>query len=221
MIKSKLINRKFYNKWVYKVSLKIPGITVFRMYGIENVISQIETPTKSPFRNSLLDHAGTNKEIIENLANTLLSFDKNAWAKRIERHTIDVYTNDITIYNTLSTKFEEETIQRFEPAQGNIALYDENSIVVKKLPHNKYKFKVFLLPHKLNQDRDLKRSFVDWVSSTSAILISDAVKSWFIKTDWNWDRRYILVEDEHTLLMLKLRSSEVVGRIYKYVIADK
>jgi hypothetical protein len=221
MIKPKFINKKFYNKWIYKISLKIPGITVFRMYGIENVVSQIDTPTKSQFRNSMLEHASTNKEIIETLANTLLSFDKSAWAKRIERHTIDLYTNDESIYNTISKQFEEATIQRFEPAQGRIDLYDESSIVVKKLPHNKYKFKVFLLPHKLNQDRDLKRSFIDWVSSTPAILISDAVKSWFIKTDWNWDRRYVLVEDEHTLLMLKLRSSEVVGRIYKYVIADK
>jgi len=40
-------------------------------------------------------------------------------------------------------------------------------------------------------------------------------------TEWNWDRRYMYVEDEMTLLMIKMRSSEVLGRIYEYHIIDK
>jgi hypothetical protein len=42
-----------------------------------------------------------------------------------------------------------------------------------------------------------------------------------MKTDWNWDRRYVLVEDEGTLLLMKLKNSEVVGTVYNYVIVDK
>ena len=53
------------------------------------------------------------------------------------------------------------------------------------------------------------------------ILISPIVKDWFIKTEYNWDRRYVLVEDSQTLLLLKLRNSEALGRIYDYVISDK
>jgi hypothetical protein len=221
MIKSKLINRKFYNKWLYKVSLKIPGVVVFRMYGISDVGSLLDTHQQNHYRNSIIDSANANRDIIENLAMVLLSFDKDSWSKRIERNMIDLYTNDKAIFNAISEKFEEVTIQRFEPSLDKIDLYDESSIIVQKLPHNKYRFKVFLLPHKFNKDKDLKKQYVNWVSATPAILISDAVKEWFIKTDWNWDRRYVLVEDEHTLLMLKLRNSEAVGRIYKYVIADK
>jgi hypothetical protein len=51
--------------------------------------------------------------------------------------------------------------------------------------------------------------------------MSEAVKTWFIHTDWNWDRRYILVDEESTLLMLKLRNSDFMGKIYEYVIVDK
>jgi hypothetical protein len=53
------------------------------------------------------------------------------------------------------------------------------------------------------------------------VLISEVVKDWFIKTEWNWDRRYIFVEDAQTLLMLKLRNAEAIGRIYDYIIIDK
>jgi len=94
--------------------------------------------------------------------------------------------------------------------------------VGKKLPHNKYQFRVYLLPHKLAGDTEEKEKFINWMKTqNSKIRLTDTVIKWFMHTDWNWDRRYILVEDEPTLLMLKLRNSSVVGRIYNYVISDK
>jgi len=63
---------------------------------------------------------------------------------------------------------------------------------------------------------------LSWVESQNGkITISTALKEWFISTNWNWDRRYVLVEDEKTLLMLKLKNSDAVGSIYDYVISDK
>ena len=67
-----------------------------------------------------------------------------------------------------------------------------------------------------------KRIYVEWIKGQhDRILISDAVKEWFVHTDWNWDRRYVLIEDSQTLLMLKLRNPEAIGRVYDYVISDK
>ena len=67
-----------------------------------------------------------------------------------------------------------------------------------------------------------KADFIDWLSSqNSKVRISDTVKSWFLVTVWNWDRRYMYVEDEQTLLMLKLRKNEAIGTIYNYVLCDK
>jgi len=37
----------------------------------------------------------------------------------------------------------------------------------------------------------------------------------------NWDRRYILVDNEKTLLMIKLHSPDAIGTVYKYEIVDK
>lgn len=222
MIKPKFINRKFYNKWCYKICLKIPGITVFRMYSLGDLHDLFETHQKDGnWRTSFIDTAIINKDTIEPLAELLLTYDKDAWSKRIERNTIDLYTNDELIYNEISEKFKLVTLQRFEPSPGRKDLYDESSIVVEKYPHNRYKYKVFLLPHKMKGDVESKKKYIEWVCANPAVLISEAVQHWFIKTDWNWDRRYVLVEDENNLLMLKLRNSEVVGRIYKYVIADK
>ena len=126
------------------------------------------------------------------------------------------------MYNDLFLTFEEVACARSEPNEKDLDLLENTgSIIVKKLPHNKYAYKAFLLPHKINNRKD-KKEYVNWITGQNdRILISDAVKEWFIKTDWNWDRRYVLIEDSQTLLMLKLRNPEVLGRIYDYVISDK
>jgi hypothetical protein len=68
-------------------------------------------------------------------------------------------------------------------------------------------------------DKEAKKQYIDWIKKQSPrITFTDAIATWFLSTEWNWDRRYVLVEDDHTLLLLKLRNSEVVGRIYNYVI---
>jgi hypothetical protein len=126
------------------------------------------------------------------------------------------------MYLKLRTNFEDIVYSASEPDENNLdVLENTGSVVVKKLPHDKYHYKAFLLPHKIKDKAD-KRSYLDWIETQGdRILISNIVKEWFIKTDYNWDRRYVLVEDSQTLMLLKLRNPEVLGRIYDYVISDK
>jgi hypothetical protein len=70
--------------------------------------------------------------------------------------------------------------------------------------------------------REDKNKYIDWIKTQDPrITCTPALEKWFINTDWNWDRRYVLVEDEATVLMMKLRNTEVVGTVYKFVISDK
>jgi hypothetical protein len=71
-------------------------------------------------------------------------------------------------------------------------------------------------------DIDAKFKYMEWVAMQGdKIRLTPIVKDWFIKTEWNWDRRYLLVEDTATLLMLQLRSGEAIGKVYEYVVVDK
>lgn len=222
--KTKLTSRKFYNKWLYKVSVRQPGAAIFRykdLNWVKEFCSQAEN-TERPY--SVYFKAFQQKESIIELCNFLETYDASAWTKRIENNNIDFYTNDKNFYQGLSLKFAEAVIHRFEPSQDSIEILNNSTsaVSVKKLPHNRYHFKVYLLPHKMAKDREQKRKYVDWLKLQSPkITCTEAVEKWFILTDWNWDRRYVLVEDEHTLLMLKLKNSEVVGRVYNYVLSDK
>jgi hypothetical protein len=220
MLKADITNRRFYNKWLYKVTLNIPGVAIFRQNSLEKI----------PFLNfdgqkhthSTMSRASLHRQELIALSSFLLRWDKDLWSKRIECSSIDIYTNDKTMYINLFLTFEEVACARSEPNEKDLDLLENTgSIIVKKLPHNKYAYKAFLLPHKI-KDRKDKKEYVNWIiGQNNRILISDAVKEWFIKTDWNWDRRYVLIEDSQTLLMLKLRNPEAIGRIYDYVISDK
>jgi hypothetical protein len=222
--KTKLTNRKFYGKWLYKVSLTINGCAIFRQKTLEDVKSFCLGSHDGARLYSILSKAYNEKENILKLSNFLESYDRTLWTKRIENSRIDLYTNDVDFYNKLSINFQDVLVHRFEPNTDSIDQLNNSpsTVMVKKLPHNKYQYRAYLLPHKMAGDKEGKQKYIAWLKTQEGrITCTPAVERWFIKTDWNWDRRYILVEDESTLLMLKLRNSEVVGRIYNYVVSDK
>ena len=220
MLKADITNRRFYNKWLYKVTLHIPGVAIFRQNSLEKI--PLLNFDGQKHTHSTMARASLHRQELIALSSFLLKWNSDLWSKRIECSAIDIYTNDKTMYNDLFLAFEAMACARSEPNEKDLDLLENTgSIIVKKLPHNKYAYKAFLLPHKIKDKKD-KKEYVNWITGqNNRILISDAVKEWFIKTDWNWDRRYVLIEDSQTLLMLKLRNPEVLGRIYDYVISDK
>lgn len=222
--KTKITNKKFYGKWLYKITLQIKGVGIFRSKSIDEVIEFCHSGKKEQYQAYTLSFkALDNSEEIFDLANFLTLYDQSIWSKRIEHHSVDFYTNDYNFYDAMSEKYSDILIHRFAPAKDSLELLEaKDHIVVSKLPHDKYNYKVFLQPHNMAFNREDKTKFIEWVENQKPkITCTPAIKQWFIKTDWNWDRRYVLVEDEHTLLMMKLRGPEVVGRIYNYVVCDK
>jgi len=224
MTKIKYTNRKFYNKWVYKVSLLIPGVSIMRINSIEKLINfdKAEMPEGNGYRQSSLIKAYSNKSYISKLACILNLTQKDSYAKRIESNRIDIYTNDKSICDSIEKELSDKIVYISVPDNNQLDILNTGLIPVQKLPHGSYKYKVYLLPHKLKNDIQAKNNYLSWLDQQSTkILISEKVKKWFIDTNWNWDRRYIYVQDEHTLLLLKLRSSESMGRVYEYSIVDK
>lgn len=220
--KAKTTSRKFYGKWLYKVSLSIKGAAVFRSRTLPSVIEFCDDTITEYSSYTYEGRALAHRKEIRELASFLLLHPADIWSKRIERGQIDFYTNEKSFYDDIVDQFKECLLHRFEPAEGSEALLDATStVIVKKLPHNKYNYRVYLLPHKMAYDAEGKQKYITWLKQQERITCTPAIENWFYKTEWNWDRRYVLVEDEQTLLMLKLRNSEVVGRIYKFVVSDK
>lgn len=223
MMKTGYTRRKFYGKWLYKVTFHVPGVSLFRIKTPTEVIEFCDNPYEAPsMSSSLKKKAHQEKNKIKRIAIFVDKLPADVWTKRIERDILDIYTNDVNLYNSAISECCDLICRTFEPDPSCIDALDiPSNIAVKKYPHNKYRHRVYLLPHKIDRDIQVRESYLNWVQAQPNILLSDAVKKWFINTHWNWDRRYILVEDSQTLLMLKLRNPDVIGRVYDYVLTDK
>lgn len=198
-----------------------PGIGVLRYADtVDEVINHLSKTKTDPVWWYKRD-ARANRYQILTLLNLLNKYP-NEWGKRIECSCIDVYTNNPDLYDNLSQVMEKDVIHRYEPDLAELDLLDDRyTIVSKKLPHDRYQLRVFLLPHKM-KDHNEKLLFLDWLEGQKPrVTLSKSVRDWFLYNYVNWDRRYILVEDDATLLMVKLRQANVVGKVYRYVVPDK
>lgn len=201
-IKIKPTTRKFYNRWNYKISL-----------GIKNA-RNISTKT--------LEYIQTHKHdsVILSLATDLHNFDGLSYAKRVETNIVDLYTNDRVFFEYFLKKYEKIVRLAAAPVEGK-SPQDPHSILANKLPYDRYQYKVYLQPHRL-ESKEIKAKYLEWLETQKPkINLTDTVKDWFYKTQWNWDRRYMYVEDEQMLLMLKLKKPEAIGTVYTYKICDK
>lgn len=200
------------------------GASSFGCYDLDRIkaLCQISKVNKD-YHDWRQSHVINNRDQFARVVACLEIMDSRLWAKRIEGHFLDIYTNDKEFYDTMSLDLADLIAQRYEPDELYLDLLDNaNAIVCDALPHGKYNYRVYLQPHKLAGDAVAKQKTLDWlISQSPKITCTTAIQLWFIKTDWNWDRRYVLVEDEATLLMLKLRCDHVVGTVYKYVVVDK
>lgn len=202
--KVKQTTRKFYNKWNYKISMLQKGVTSLRYRTPAEAADEAEHPE------------------LKSICLSLSTLDHTSYCKRIENHILDIYTNDKSIFDMLYQKHIGIIRSAVAPAEGiEDLLSDSHSVVVKKLPHNRYKYKVYLQPHKI-ADAQEKNRFINWLATQEPrVNITETVKQWFYKTQWNWDRRYMYVEDDQTLLLLKLKNSDALGTVYTFRVSDK
>lgn len=219
---AKKTKKKFYNKYIYKVSLNFPGISGLRYFDLSKFLEICQTTKtinssdaswKDKTMNRMIEH----KDIWVELIPFINSYEKNTYSKRLEGDNIDFYTNDKSFYDGLCDRFGEFVRLRFQPPKGleKTLLEEEKKIFVKQFPHGIYQYKAFLHPHKIPQDD--KRNLVEWLEKqTPNITFTPSIKRWVLNTTENWDRRYIYVKNEQTLLMIKLRTSSLLGQVFKY-----
>jgi hypothetical protein len=220
-VKVQETRRKFYNKWLYKISVRNSGAVIFRVLPLESIEDSCNNFYSRRYHH-YLKNPQENASLIK-IAKVLLSAPKETWSIRVESSTLDIYTNNKDFYNKIGNDLGNRVFRRFEPDTNKLDILNEHRhIAVKKLPHNKYRYKVYLRAHELKSDIHAKAELVKWLKTQDPrIKCTDATAQWFITTHWNWDRRYILVEDEAQLLMLKMRCGNSVGSVYQYVVADK
>lgn len=220
----KKTKKKFYNKYIYKITLDIPGTSSLRWYDFPQLLelclgSKLNNRDNYAWRERVISDVLEHSKTWINLAMMLSTFDAKTFSKRIEGESLDFYTNDFDLYSKIGNSFADFVRMRYEPKEGTeqTLLTSEKVIFVNKLPHNKYQYRAYLKPYKLEQNS--KTSIAAWMEKQQPkITFTKSIKSWFISNAENWDRRYIHIQDEHTLLMIQLRAPQLIGKVFKYTL---
>ena len=226
---AKKTKKKFYNKYIYKASLHIKGSGALRYYEFPKIVELLQLPARphsndSEWKEKLLNDLFDNQGTWFDLISFVNSHDESTWSKRLEGDTIDFYTNDRSFYNSIVNKFSQFVVRRFEPGQGmeSTLLNATKEIFVDKLPYDMYNYRAYLKPHRLKLSREDRAKLARWMErQRPKITFTDSIRNWLVGNRHDWDRRYIHVDNDQTLLMLKLRSPELVGSVFKYVKTDK
>ena len=219
----KKTKRKFYNKYIYKVSMEIPGAPGLRYFDFKDLIEYCSKPVKEEtfsYRERMISDVISNKTAWLKLIGILDQYDKETFSKRVEGTILDFYTNDQDFYKNLSREFVDYVRILSEPKKGTEQklLGSHREIFVNKLPFDIYQYRAYLLPHKVPKKND-RILLADWMEKQKPkITFSESIRKWLIDTDQNWDRRYIQVDSDQTMLMIKLRSPQIVGQTFKYVL---
>lgn len=231
---AKKTKKKFYNKYIYKISLRLPGAYSLRTLSHQEILDFATGLRPPPQSDESMFSTSTwrtkNAQSIVEHGKTWISFlgiintvPKNEVTIRIETDILDVYTNNKILYETLCHEFANITRNRHEPAPGmkDTLLYSDQEIFVKELPHGMYNYQVDLKSPKSLTFNELE-SLADWCRSRNpAIAFTDATYSWLLKRDVFNTRRWIYVDNDSTLLMLRLRCNDLIGTVRKYVKTGK
>ena len=178
MLKSKTTSRKFYGKWLYKASIYIPGVAILRSKSLDDIIDFLAKPLPQTtnYRHSLNVKAHANAAYLIKLCKFLKPLQIHLWTKRIETNQLDFYTNDQSIYNDFCNKFNLILTQKFEPAANDLELLNNQyTIITKKLPHNKYRYRAFLRPHKMKGDIETTVFFFSMISDSHQFRLDDKI----------------------------------------------
>lgn len=233
-IKTNKTVKKFYNKWLYKVTIVADGISVWKNSKNDQEFFSLLSSGRPQDTTSyyLSKHwhpkqrAWDNRELLSEIV-FLLSMYKYGkdYQTRVENSWLDVYTNDVDLYNLLSQEFGVHIVHRYQPDDSEINLLTENNYIVNKLPHGIYQYRAYLTLSKLNTDYESRFKICEFMNNLKPrITFTNSLEKWImshIRFEWDWHRRYCLVQDKDTLLMLKLRLGEGIGKVYKYVLSDK
>lgn len=198
--------RKFYNKWLYKITLESVNLYVFRVYSFKRLCYHIKYKTV------------TIHPEIANLVNLLSAVPNTSWAKRLENlSTIHIYTNSKDLVMQIQSQLPNRVVKMYEPDPRYLSnLNTNNTILVKKLPHRRYKHKVFI--RLLDDSLETKTSIMNWIFSKNPhIKCTKNTKRWFLTANWDFGARSILVEDEQHIMLLKLYHPDLVCKIYNFV----
>jgi len=228
----------FYKKFVYKLTFDCNSIGLFRHIkaDIKALENKIELLKSYPFyfKNFLGLSFGSPSEDAKKIILILTKFKEkhsNDIKVRIEHSRCNIYFNDPALINkflnktekyfhgTSSESYDNGLISISLPASGRS--YKNNNVFYrKKLPYDKFKFKVILSTSKKQTIQNQELEFLQWAQQLDTIYIPHScIES--IHSSYSMSTIYFYCIDSETLNMAQFLLSGSIKNIQQFELIDK
>lgn len=222
-IKIQKTKKLFYEKYPYKITCQLVGVSYIRSY-IQKHVKYVALPNFrihlsyvniKRYRNHQID-IDLLEEFCINCSNIFT--DKNIRI-RIEHNIIDFYVQDADLFNDLTTKLSKYITVITKPESDKLLeklLEHKRHVFCDEYPHGKYKFKVILRPMSYTE----KLNLIKWAEKyqNNQIYIPQYVEEFLNGRKLYYDNPYFYVEDEKTLMMVAMAAGNGIRRTEKYIL---
>ena len=220
--------RLWYNKYLYKSTLIVPGIYCIRQHFTDNDIKgHIQNFKESSWRATLLknviDKYDENEKDILTIAKILepYRYDKTVFL-RVAEPSVSIFTNNLDLHENIITKFKQFLHVDCRPEKDAIPflLNSKDTVIVKELPYSRYRYKVIM--NNYTTTHEIPKSLLNWGEAQGeAVRFSRKTRVYFNRPQLWLDQGFMYIEDDTTLMMSKMFLTRCPIRIIKYVLESE
>ena len=212
-MKKSTTSKLFYNKWPYKIVCWVENSWMIKRQGISETLNFCLGKSYYPRKASL-----ESKERLLNFTKDVESFLTNDLQIRAEGKLFSIYCKDPDLYDTLVKNLHTYIYEVIEPANAQELEYmldnGHKKVLCNQLPHQKYRYKVYLKP---SCDFNTKSKFGSWIRNYSTkVRIARSTNNWFTS---GWiSSPFIHIEDKSTLAMVGLFMAGSVVKVEEFIL---
>lgn len=227
IIKVEKAYQLWYNKYLYKSTFVIPGIHIARNHLNEQEINDrldeikdVDATWKQIIFKNVLELFNANKEQI--LTFTKITEEERRNKKlfvRIQEPYVSIFSNTLETHKRLEKSFPDAlySISHPDSRMSEFLMQNKNSIIVDKLPHNRYRYKVIINNYSVKHS--IPKQLLEWGDAQGdAVKFSSKTKRYFKSPVLYLDQGFLYIEDDSTLTMCNLFLAKCPYRIIKYVL---
>ena len=228
-----------YGKYLYKASLFVPGVSWLRYSKEKNIDSLCTCESYEEFIAKNVPAYGTS--FWPSSDNGLVIRNRKIWNSRFLLYKIATMIQDIKVKHDITIRLQDDTIgfylnskdvwenicRRFKdnvselswPEDTNVFSLTNGIELVKRYPHNKFKYKINLKSGIVSND--VKQNFQSWIEQYPEFKVSDKTLESLKRVYLDGNGKFLYSTNLKNVLLLQMFLGELIGKTTTYKLESK
>lgn len=166
-LKTKITNKLFYKRWLYKIVVTCGGISHLHRKGIGYILSVEKMPVLSGWQSTINNTIFNNKRQLVEIGSYLeVCLKDKKYQIRVESSNLALFTNDADLVDLVLKGLEKHVTELHKPSSLEHATFLESNkskVLCDELPHEKYRYKIYFKNGNA-PSAEARESFLKWSS---------------------------------------------------------